>query len=239
MPRFIDATWLNKRFPGNAITTLGRAFDGRTGRESRIERHASGFVEETVPIGEFPDYDITNIGRVFNNRTGRELMLSQVTGGALTVGLMKDGIQCRRSVKLLVAREFVDGETVFNNTPILLDGDETNLWFRNIRWRSRGFAWEYRRQFTDPSERAFLGPVVDLTNGYRYETVMDAAVVHGALCKDILRSIYEWTVEPYTGIRYGWDAAGQNLVYLADHESYRDRLEEQSRTFGRRFRKVG
>src|SRR5262245_25084412 len=90
-------------------------------------------------IEEFPRYEITNLGRVFNRDTGREMVLSHNQYGIITVSMMKDvptrigefvsngHIQRTRSVKSLVAKAFVPGETDKFNTPILLDGDKTNL----------------------------------------------------------------------------------------------------------------
>jgi hypothetical protein len=162
-------------------------------------------MEELIEIiPDFPDYQVTSEGRVLNGRTRRSLKFTPTTGGALTVTLILDGKHYCRSVKVLVARAFVDGESEYNDTAIVLDGDEENLSARNIRWRGKGFAWEYKHQFTHPDPRDQLGPVSDLTDGRKYETCMDVAVIYGCLCRHVRRSIYEWMVEPVSGHRFAW-----------------------------------
>jgi hypothetical protein len=83
----------------------------------------------SMSIPEFPDYHVTSDGKIFNTRTGREMVLSPTMQGELSVGMMKkvfnadtgreEGIQLRRSAKVLVARAFVPGETDVFDTPIL------------------------------------------------------------------------------------------------------------------------
>ena len=157
------------------------------------------------PIPEFPDYDITVDGRVINSRTGREMVLSPTQRGELTVGMVLDGTQYRRSVKVLVARAFVDGETPIMNTPILLDLDRHNLNAENIRWRPRWFAWKYVRQFAEaPREWFYNGPILDIDNGIRYPTIYDAAVINGLLCDDIHMSLLNGSMVFPTAEHYSY-----------------------------------
>jgi hypothetical protein len=143
------------------------------------------------PIDEFPHYEITNHGRVFNTYTGREMKLSPTVNGDLTVGLVRERIQYRRSMKGLVARAFIPGETDSFNTPIQLDGDKHNLHVDNIQWRPRWFAWEYTRQFIDPPEWVFKKPIRDVTNNRDYSSVYEAAKTNGLLFEDIRRSLHD------------------------------------------------
>lgn len=145
-------------------------------------------IEIRRPIIGFPSYEITNFGRVFNIRTGREMVLSPTHYDILTVGLMYEGRQYRRSVKVLVARAFVPGETDVFNTPIQLDGDRANLHESNIVWRPRWFAWSYARQFISVPGWAFTGPVLNNVNGVKYKTIFEAAITNGNLCEDIRHS---------------------------------------------------
>lgn len=155
-------------------------------------------------IDDFPTYEITNYGRVINLRTGREMVLSPTLHGDLTVGLTRGGYQYRYSVKVLVARAFVPGESDSFNTPILLDNDKQNLYYENIVWRPRWFALRYTRQFTNTPSWYFFGPIQEV-GGPEYETYMDAAIHNGILCIDIRNSIYaEIPVFP----------SGQMFVYL-------------------------
>jgi hypothetical protein len=146
-------------------------------------------IEIRRPIIGFPTYEITNFGRVFNVRTGREMILSPTHYDILTVGLMYEGRQYRRSVKVLVARAFVPGETDVFNTPIQLDGDRANLHESNIVWRPRWFAWAYSRQFISVPGWAFSGPVLDTASEVKYKTIFEAATTNGNLCEDIRHSV--------------------------------------------------
>lgn len=154
-------------------------------------------IEEARTIPEFPRYAVTNYGRILNQMTHREMILSPTLHGDLTVGLMDDDAldhrQHRRSVKVLVARAFVHGETEVFNTPILLDGDPWNLRASNIRWRPRWFAVRYARQLSHPKEWFFSGPVLDIYNRIEYENIFEAAITNGSLCVDILRSTSQET----------------------------------------------
>lgn len=149
-------------------------------------------------IKGFPGYEISNHGRVFNLNRNKEMVLSPTMNGDLTVGLTRGGTQYRFSVKGLVAREFVEGESDEFNTPVLLDGDKYNLYYENIVWRPRWFAWKYSRQFSHPEAWYLQGPIYEVTDGVLYESFLDAAIRNGILCSDIRQSIYhgEMTVFP-------------------------------------------
>lgn len=144
---------------------------------------------DNVVIEGFWDYSISPEGEVINNKTDRIMTLSPTENGDLTVGLIKDGIQYRRSVKVLVARAFVEGETEIFDTPIQLDGNKNNLRADNIVWRPRWFAWRYTRQFEEPHPYWYnSGPVVDIMNRLRYRSVFSASTINGVLCEDVYRS---------------------------------------------------
>jgi len=153
-------------------------------------------------IPDFPGYMISSFGRVYNLRRNSWLSHSPTEHGELTVGLMRNSVQCRRSVKKLVARSFVEGETELFNTPIQLDNDKTNLHASNIQWRPRWFAWKYARQFVKafPSW-AYSGPVVNTETGDVFETILDAAIMTGSLVLDIRWSLLNKTkVFPHGGV---------------------------------------
>lgn len=147
---------------------------------------------EVVPIEGFWDYYITINGDVVNAKTWRKMTTSPTAFGEPTVGLVRDGRQYRRSVKVLVARAFVEGETEIFDTPIQLDGNRNNLRADNIVWRPRWFAWKYSNQFQGGPDNYpdwyYGGPVLDVVNGIRYDTVLEAAIENGILCRDILSS---------------------------------------------------
>lgn len=151
-------------------------------------------------IEDFPDYYITSRGEVVNYVHNRNLTLSPTENGDLTVGLMLDGQQYRRSVKVLVARAFVHGETEIFNTPIQLDGNKNNLCAENIVWRPRWFAWKYSAQFTQPRPDYFeYGPITDVVNHQRYHTMLEASMMNGILCESIYESIRQGSLVFPTG----------------------------------------
>src|SRR5689334_13655848 len=124
--------------------------------------------EQFKQIPGFDRYEVSSLGRVINIRTGRDMVLSPTMDGILTVGLMLNGKQYRRSVKVLVARAFVEGETEIMNTPIQLDGDHKNLRADNLAWRPRWLALAYTKQFEDPPTWFFAAPVVETRTNRRY-----------------------------------------------------------------------
>ena len=158
-----------------------------------------------APIDDFPRYEVSNYGRVYNAKTGRNMVLSPTQVGDMTVGLVKDGHQYRRSVKLLVARAFVEGEDHVCNTPMLLDCDKGNLRASNIIWRPRWISREYATQFEHPLPWYDSGPIFDLYTQQHYDTIADAAIANGILCREIRRSLLnEVRVYP----------TGQQFIYL-------------------------
>lgn len=167
--------------------------------------------EYGVSVPDFPNYEITNYGRVVNTRFGREMVQSVVTGGDLTVGMVRNGHQYRRSVKKLVARSFVPGESGICNTPMLLDGDRRNLHVSNIVWRPRWYIWEYANQLVHQLDWYFVGPIYDETNDVMYDSYWDAAIACGLLCKDIMNSVYAGTEVFPTGQRFLYISTQEKL----------------------------
>lgn len=158
--------------------------------------------EYGVRIPEFPNYEVTNYGRVINTRFGKEMTQSVVTGGDLTVGMVRDGHQYRRSVKKLVARSFVEGETYICNTPMLKDGNRNNLHVSNIVWRPRWYVWAYTDQLIHQLDWYFSGPIYEEETGDLYDSYWDAAITNGLLCKDIMNSVYNGSEVFPTGQRF-------------------------------------
>lgn len=136
-------------------------------------------------IPEFPSYLVSNRGYVVKEIGGPPLTMSPTQYGDLTVGLMKDNYQYRRSVKTLVARAFVAGETEVFDTPVLLDGNRNNLHFKNIAWRPRWHAIAYIKQFDKQEDWWFLGPIMDMDTKQVYTNFIEAAISTGTLVSDI------------------------------------------------------
>jgi NUMOD4 motif len=146
-------------------------------------------IESFKVIPEFPEYMVSNYGRVFNIKKGLPMTLSPTEAGDLTVGLMNQGVQHRRSVKLLVARAFVPGEDHVFDTPIQLDRDKENLAADNLAWRPRWFAWRYATQFNDPPSWAYTGPIQDTGGEVEFDSIIDGAFEAGLLMLDIRLSL--------------------------------------------------
>jgi hypothetical protein len=147
-----------------------------------------------VPIPDFPEYLISNYGEVVSRKSGRPISQSTTQKGIVKVGMVRDGKQYQRSVKVLVANAFVPGRDEVLDTPVLLDGDPWNNRADNICWRPHWFAWRYAHQFSNVTDNDHIGPLRDIETRFRYLDVYEAAIVNGLLFVDIRRSIV--TKEP-------------------------------------------
>lgn len=146
--------------------------------------------EEWALIREFPNYIVSNQGRVMNEATRRVLRNSVNEHGVVKVGLVRCGKQYTRSVKLLVAEAFVDGETEQFDTPIHLDNDPTNNSAANLVWRPRWFAWKYTRQFEDCGDYLLEGSYLCPQTGERYRSIYEIGTKYGLLFDDVLHHIW-------------------------------------------------
>jgi hypothetical protein len=131
-------------------------------------------------IREFPRYSVSNRGNVVNNDTGRAMRQPLNTRGIPTVGLMRNKVQFKRSVTLLVAQAFVPRPNEVFDTPINLDGDRTNNYFANIMWRPLWFARRYHDQFPFVLTKYHV-PIVDVEANIVYANSWDAAIKNGLL----------------------------------------------------------
>lgn len=152
--------------------------------------------ERWVEIFEFPGYLVSDRGNVLNTKTGAVLKITKNAHECRMVGLMKDGVQHKRSLALLVARAFIpDPQHEVFDTPIHLDGDRNNIHYQNLMWRPRWFARRYMRQFTD-NHPTYAYPIEDVDTGWQYASSMDAAMTHGLLDIDIyegmMNNVYVW-----------------------------------------------
>jgi hypothetical protein len=157
-------------------------------------------------------YMVSSRGQVMNVGTDRLLAHNITTGGARTVRLYVDKQMQVHTVKRLVADTFVppnptylervyiwqlrgidyapaDYETNPEETsPVLKDGNEDNCSALNIVWRTRSFAWQYKRQFSD-YDKLFIhknsDPLQDVDTGQLYYNVYTCAIENGLLFRDI------------------------------------------------------
>lgn len=159
-------------------------------------------MEEWRPIGEFPDYSVSDQGRVCNTRTGRIMALTENQRSLVIVGLMQKGIQHKRTVSHLVAKEYLpkpQHETF--DSIINLDGDRRNNYAINLAWRPRWFALIHQGQFQ--SRVSGMGtPIADMDTGEEFVNVWDAVIKYGLLVQDILESINHQTIVWPTNQRF-------------------------------------
>lgn len=151
-------------------------------------------IEEVwVNIPDFDRYSVSNMGRVMNVRT-EKLVKPQLTPQGITyVPLYTPNGNVARSIKVLVAKAFVDGETKIFDTPINKDGNKSNNQADNLVWRPRWFAIKYSRQFLSIFDKELDGPVYENETDERFETIREVAITFGLLFRDVYRSSYSKT----------------------------------------------
>jgi len=165
--------------------------------------------ENWVIIEDFPDYAVSDQGRVMSRVSDLIKVPTVNQQGIPSVLLMRNRVQHRRSVALLVAYAFLplppDAE-IFN-TPVNIDGDRTNNRVDNLQWRPRWFAVKYHQQMKEGTKILGEDPVVDIRTGTIYKSMWDAATTLVLLERDIFLGVTNWTpVFP----------GGYNFRYLED-----------------------
>jgi len=150
-------------------------------------------MQEWREIVGFSGYSVSDAGAIQNDTTGRIMRTYLNTKGIETVGLMRQGVQHKRSVAVLVADAFIrTARSLEFNTPINLDGDRTNNRVTNLAWRPLWFAQKYHRQFKI-GPQGFSRPVQNINTQEVYETSWDAAVLLGLLERELVMSILNRT----------------------------------------------
>jgi hypothetical protein len=147
-------------------------------------------------IRDFPKYEVSNLGRVRNTVTQTFVTPTPKPTGMLMVGLMRDRIQCKKSLTLLVATAFVPPHpNEAFDTPINLNGDRSNNDASNLMWRPLWFARLYNRQFTTP-HATYDYPIEDVETHIVYKDSYSASVQHGILEQEIViamtNNTYVW-----------------------------------------------
>lgn len=149
--------------------------------------------EEWLPLQDFPGYDISNYGQVWNADKDRVLKWSYVQYGIPTVGLMLDDKQYRRSVPVLVAQTWLfDPPRKDFNTVIHLDGDRSNCYHQNLRWRPRWFAVTFHKErimSRFPNWNSDVAQIELIQTGEVYRNPKHVAETHGVLEEDVYKSI--------------------------------------------------
>lgn len=157
--------------------------------------------EQWREIRDFPGYFVSDLGQFMNQATGGLLSKVIKPNGLVFVGLMKNCVQYKRSVPLLVAEAFVSQPSTYTeafNTPINLDGDRRNNRASNLAWRPLWFARRYHRQFLD-TRTDFDTAIEDAETGEIYESTWNAATIHGLIESEIRIAMHNNTYVWPTG----------------------------------------
>lgn len=155
-------------------------------------------METWVKIRDFSDYSVSNLGRVRNDSTDRIMALLRNQHGVVNVGLTKGGRQYKRSVAKLVAHAFLPPASSESfDTPIHLDGDQSNNHVENLEWRPRWYAVRYQTQFNDVvASFSYNTPIRNKSTGEVFDDSKTAAVRYGLLdselCASIINRTYVW-----------------------------------------------
>lgn len=148
-------------------------------------------MERWLPLRDYPGYSASDAGWIRNDKRDTKLAIVRSSRRPY-VCLIKNGVQVKRGLSLLIAEAFVQTERKeYFTTPIHLDGDVSNCQAVNLVWRPRWFALKHTRQF-----RLAYGdtdPVINLTTRHIYRDVWDVVFEHGVLYMDVLESIYNKT----------------------------------------------
>ena len=151
-------------------------------------------METWATIDGFPEYCVSTEGEIKNKKTGRILKQSVNQYETVMVGLMKGGVQFKRSVPLLVANAFMSPAPANFDTPINLNGHRTDNRVANLAWRPRWYAVLYNQQFADPYDHPINKSIRDTETGLIFPDSFSVATHFGLLEKDIVLSILNRTV---------------------------------------------
>lgn len=161
-------------------------------------------IERWKLIPDFSNYRISNFGEVFNVRRNQLMRTSRTPFGHLKITLVSDldNERYTRSIAQLVGEAFVEPPNELCDNVIVLDGNRNNVASYNLAWRPRWFAWKYARQLKiDHPNHYYTLPIINLMNGVKYDSIIEAGVAEGVLFDDIWRSTYTMAeIFPYGSV---------------------------------------
>lgn len=149
-------------------------------------------MEGWLPLQNYPGYSASDQGRIRNDKRSSVLAVVRMQTGHTYVGLMKDGVQVKRSVAKLITEAFLPTPIQAHfTTPIHLDGDLSNCYAENLLLRPKWFAMRYTQQFRrlQPTH----DPVRNKTTGEVFRDCWPLVTTYGLLYLDILASIVNST----------------------------------------------
>jgi hypothetical protein len=163
-----------------------------------------GLMEQWVPLLGYPGYSASSLGQVRNDKRDRILTVVQLPTSYAYVGLVKDGIQVKRSVSKLISETFLPIPVISTfTTPIHFDGDLANCRVENLAWRPRWFAIKHTRQFKVVLPD-YPDPVRELETGEVFENSWKPVFRFGLLYMDLILSILNKTRVFPTMQSYEW-----------------------------------
>lgn len=147
-------------------------------------------MDEWKPLDGYPGYSINRRGQVRNDELDRIMKVSLNTYGLPFIAMTVDRLQVRRGLARLVAQTFVPKNPMlpYFDTPIQLDGDQTNCNADNILWRPRWFAMRYTRQFKIEQQPHL--PVRNLLTGQIENTAWPFVTATGLLYRELIIKAY-------------------------------------------------
>jgi hypothetical protein len=161
-------------------------------------------MEVWVPLLGYPGYSASNLGRVRNDNRDRVLTVVQLPTSYTYVGLIKDGIQVKRSVSKLISETFLPKPAISTfTTPIHFDGNLSNCKVDNLDWRPRWFAIKHTGQFRRDLP-VYPDPVRELKSEEVFENAWKAVLRYGLLYMDLILAIANKTCVFPTMQSYEW-----------------------------------
>ena len=151
---------------------------------------------EVIP--DFPDYTVSNFGNIHNIKSDMPRRTSVNQFGIIKISLYRGRELHTRSVAVMVAEVFCEGQTDIFNTPIHLDGDRHNCGADNLMWRPRWYAVEYLRQFDQEQFHNATAPVVEINSGDEFDSTIEACTTLGLHYDDVYRSYLNERPGPLT-----------------------------------------
>lgn len=160
-------------------------------------------VKKWKELDEFPDYAVSNEGDIHNIKTGMPRRMSVNQQGIVKISMYKNGNELvTRSVAVLVASAFCEGQSLVFNAPIHLDGDKHNCKASNLMWRPRWFAVLYHRQFQSPEFHNSNVHILEENTGKEYYSIKEACMDLGQYHNYVYRSYIHDIEVPITGHRF-------------------------------------
>ena len=154
--------------------------------------------EHWCELEEFPDYAVSDLGEIHNIKTGMPRKTSINQQGIVKISLYQGRELITRSVAIMVAEAFCEGQTAFFNTPIHLDGDRENCRADNLMWRPRWFAVKYHRQFHYEEFHNSNVHIQEVLSGKEYYSVKECCMDLGLYYNDVYRSYIHGRPIPLT-----------------------------------------